>query len=617
MQNIAKYTLVFLCLISFELMAQLDSIQQLSEVVISDMRLHSYSIGNTIKTITAKKASSQSTTLAHTLRAQGGVYIRENGVGGVASSSIRGTNASHTAVVWNGLVINSQFTGQTDFNAISATLSDNVAIRYGGGSVQYGSGAIGGSIHLNDRINFEKKTINGHVQLGYGSFSTQQLQAKTNFSSNKTYFSLGLNRTVSANDYKYLDTNSRNENGAFDFFNLSVTAGYKLSSKSKLKLYHNSFRGDREFSGTLNAFSDDAYQNIDSRTQLLYSYAGAWKHQLRIAHLFEQYKYYPSGVDLGVNDFGKSSRYTAQYTTQFSVSRKIKAKFLTDYTYVKAASGQIQNVERTTTAFVGILKHQPTSRFQYLAQFRYELATGFENKLTGGFGANFNVFDDLALHFKVSHNYRVPTFNDLYWLGAGAMGNQNLHPELSSQVELGRALGVKNVKINVSGYAIKSKDLIVWQPNGSGIWSPQNIASTQQYGGDLNIQSKLNFGAHTVHYKTGYSFVKAINLATSKELIYVPSHNIVTDLAYTYKRWGFGANSNYTSDVYFTTDNSQKVPNYMIFNANLSYKVVKSDILGLLAITFTVQNMFNKNYQIVNTRPMPGRNFLIQTRYEF
>ena len=64
----------------------------------------------------------------------------------VASPSFRGTNASQTAVLWNGIPINSMFTGQTDFNTILTGSIDKLTIRSGSGSVPFGSGAIGGSI---------------------------------------------------------------------------------------------------------------------------------------------------------------------------------------------------------------------------------------------------------------------------------------------------------------------------------------------------------------------------------------------------------------------------------------------------------------------------------------
>ena len=81
----------------------------------------------------------------------------------VSSPSFRGTTAQQTAVVWNGININSQLLGQTDFNTVSTRGYNSIAVKAGGGSVVYGSGAIGGTIHLNNDLKFKKTFKNRHI----------------------------------------------------------------------------------------------------------------------------------------------------------------------------------------------------------------------------------------------------------------------------------------------------------------------------------------------------------------------------------------------------------------------------------------------------------------------
>ncbi|WP_458625918.1 TonB-dependent receptor [Winogradskyella sp. PC D3.3] len=110
----------------------------------------------------------------------------------VSSPSFRGTNASQTAVIRNGISINSQLTGQTDFNTINTTNFKSVVIRSGGGSVQYGSGAIGGSIHLNNTLSFSPHFDNT-VTLSYGSYDTKNLSYLSSYAKDKWSFNIGLN----------------------------------------------------------------------------------------------------------------------------------------------------------------------------------------------------------------------------------------------------------------------------------------------------------------------------------------------------------------------------------------------------------------------------------------
>jgi outer membrane cobalamin receptor len=44
-----------------------------------------------------------------------------------------------TAVIWNGININSQLLGQTDFNTITTQDFNSIVVRAGGGSAIYGT----------------------------------------------------------------------------------------------------------------------------------------------------------------------------------------------------------------------------------------------------------------------------------------------------------------------------------------------------------------------------------------------------------------------------------------------------------------------------------------------
>src|SRR5690625_7845156 len=57
--------------------------------------------------------------LTQLLNFNSNIYFKESGAVMVSSPSFRGTTASQTVVLWNGININSQTTGQTDFNTIN------------------------------------------------------------------------------------------------------------------------------------------------------------------------------------------------------------------------------------------------------------------------------------------------------------------------------------------------------------------------------------------------------------------------------------------------------------------------------------------------------------------
>jgi len=147
-----KSFLCFCLLASQLIFAQNDSITRLKEVVIADAKLRKFSSSQTILSLNDSILSKNSALLTNLLNYNSVLYFKEYGRGMLSTVAFRGTTASQTAVIWNGININSQMNGSTDFNTISGTDYNSIAVKGGGGSVIYGSGAIGGTVHLNNDL---------------------------------------------------------------------------------------------------------------------------------------------------------------------------------------------------------------------------------------------------------------------------------------------------------------------------------------------------------------------------------------------------------------------------------------------------------------------------------
>ena len=184
-----KKTLLLIAYIAcFNVVAQNDSIvNRLEEVMVqADDKLKKHSIGYKISTLSDSVLLKNTESFTNLLRFNSTLYLREHGTGGISSASFRGTSASNTAVIWNGININSINNGQIDFNSLTVDLFDSIDIRSGGGSIEYGSGAVGGTIHLNDDLQFnEKSFIKNQLQTSIGSFDTYRGLYKFKFADSK------------------------------------------------------------------------------------------------------------------------------------------------------------------------------------------------------------------------------------------------------------------------------------------------------------------------------------------------------------------------------------------------------------------------------------------------
>ena len=203
--------------------------QALDTVFLESVKIVAKSVGQKTTVLSKNKINNYSPQLTEILNFETPIYFKENGLGMVSSPSFRGTTAQQTSVVWNGININSQFLGQTDFNTISTTSFDEVVVRPGGGSTQFGTGTIGGSINLNNNFSFNKQE-NITVNLNYGSFNTKEIALKASTSTSNLNINGGLAYFDSDNDYKFVNSNKKNENG--EFYNKSVflNGSYKFNT---------------------------------------------------------------------------------------------------------------------------------------------------------------------------------------------------------------------------------------------------------------------------------------------------------------------------------------------------------------------------------------------------
>ncbi|MCB0409198.1 MAG: TonB-dependent receptor plug domain-containing protein, partial [Flavobacteriales bacterium] len=132
------------------------------------------------------------------------VSIRSYGVTGISSVAIRGGNANHTAVLWNGFNIQDPLNGGFNFSTSTSNFVDDINIQYGGTSAAFGSGAVGGTIHLNNTAIFNRN-IYGSVLYKSGSFGLQSSQFEAGFGNNKIASRVRFFGQTTNNNFEFIN----------------------------------------------------------------------------------------------------------------------------------------------------------------------------------------------------------------------------------------------------------------------------------------------------------------------------------------------------------------------------------------------------------------------------
>ena len=294
------------------------------------------------------------------------------------------------------------------------------------------------------------------------------------------------------------------------------------------------------------------------------------------------------------------------------LTNKIKVSAVLNYTYIKAEGDNIGANNRNTLAAVFLFNHQVTEKLSYDVNLRQEFLNDFENPFLFAVDGKYKISSKYIIKANASKNYRVPTFNDLYWI---AGGNEDLNPETSYQTGLGNEFSWKDFQIIVNGFYISSKDLIKWQPDESGLWMPVNISETENYGVEVSGNYSKKYKNHQVGIQGNYSYTKAIDKVKDKQLIYVPYHKITGLVNYTFKQFSTYYQILYNGEVFTTTDNNGTVKSYSVSNLGLEYKIKNKSFPISLGIK--INNIFDTYYENVAYRPMPNRNYQLFLNFKF
>lgn len=593
-------------------LAQISPAISLDEVEISDKKLKEYSDSQNVQKLNDSIIRKSQPSLTNLLNFSTGIYFKENGLGMVSSPSFRGTTAQQTAVIWNGININSQLNGQTDFNTITTSDFNSISVRAGGGSSLYGTSAIGGSIHLNTDLRFRNEFSN-KLSLNYGSFNTVGVNYHLRYSDEKISFFGSISRNSSDNDYEYLNSKLKNLNGNYFNSSYNIGFGYKLNSRNLLKIYSQVYDGERHFSLINPTDSKTKYQDLNTRNLAdLTTYLGRFTSSVKVGFLSEKYKYF-GNIENDNFTFGKVETLLAKYNLNYRFNSKIQTDFVADFTQNKGNGSDIQHEKRTISGFSLQFKYDVNPLFSYDWSLRKEITSNYKSPLLYSIGANLKPVKFYTLKANFSQNFRIPTFNDLYWQGAG---NLDLKPEKSLQGEIGNVFQFENFTFTATVFHSKIKDMIRWLPQNGGIFKPINTDRVSILGSEISVNYQKKIDKHQFDFNANYSYTKSENEKTNKQLTFVPFHKTTASVAYSYSRFSAFYQYLFNGEVFTQTDNNPKkiIENYTVSNLGFSADL---DARNNYSIGFKILNLWNEDYESVENRPLPGRNYTINLTLNF
>jgi len=615
--------LFVLSFISFSQQVKNDSIYELEAVEIISSRIETFSSGQKLVKIDSLASSLyQAENLGQLLTKNSSVQIRS--YSGISSISFRGTASHHTGVFWNGFAVNPSNIGMVNLASIPTGYFNDVKLLYGGASSLFGSGNIGGSIHLGSNPNFNSGN-KGQIAFTSGSFSEYNVNGNASFASGNWYSNTSILLKSAKNDFTYetlkgeserMQNNKTEQYGilqdVYSRFNNSIVGGSFW--------YQNNYQ---EIPSSLTEKQSDATQEDQSFRSVL-----SWEQFLNKSKLTIKGSFFYE--DLHYLDPAENSTNTidSKITTAKSSVESVFSKNFIENSVFKAGAIFI-NEQGNSDNWNGDVLRRQLGLFAYWVQrfpvidwsmdlkLRQDFTEGYKVPFTPALGVEGKIYRNLFGKLSVSRNFRIPTFNDLYWIG---LGNEDLQPESSWNEEVGivykneQTGRIINGKLELTAFSSQVDNWILWVPNGM-LFSPENIQKVWSRGLELEGNTNFNLQQILIGLNGGYTFAKSTNQISQgtndesyeKQLIYMPEHRFFINATTTYKRFVFSYNHNYTGEQYVSSDNLETLPSYGLSNVSLQ-KTFSINKYGLTA-QFEVLNIWDVDYQSNRYYPMPGRSF--------
>lgn len=582
-------------------------------------------------------ATKEAINLSELLNNNSSIFVKNYGASSLSSVSFRGTGASHTSVLWNGVSLNSPMNGQVDFSLFPTLFIDEAEIYHGASGLVNGSGALGGSVALNNITKFDKgfSTV---LEQSVGSFSNYTSNAKATYSNKKWFTETQLYYNSNKNNFEFVNISLKEkplikqQNANIEQYGIQQAIFRKFkSSKIGIRFWY--FNSDRKLpTNMLSVLNNDAIASNEYQLDKSYRAMLEWSGFTSMFNYKVTSTYLKDGLTYNDSISSIHSKNNAEVidnklNTSIYLNRKFVIKNTMSLRYEQAIADGFNNNQHRFNNYWLFGINKKIQRLN-LSIFNRMMMVGKETQLLApSLGVMYSLTKNNTLKIKANTaiNYNYPTFNDLYW---SAGGNENLKPEKAEMVELGISKSISNkitlIENELTGFYSHVYDWIIWLPTSSNIWSPTNLREVENRGLEYSLKLTANYQKLKINLTGNYAYTLSTNRkgknendnSVNKQLIYVPYHQANYTLRLSLKQFTLSYNYSFTGERFISTDNNWYMPANFISNVGLS-KILNITPKTRLNASFKANNIFNQDYQAIAWRAMPGRNYLFTLSFQF
>lgn len=636
----------------------LDTTQILSDVYVTADRFAAKIIPS--QTLGGKQLQKLSVhSVADAIRYFSGVQIKDyGGIGGLKTVNIRSMGSQHVGVFYDGIEIGNAQNGVVDLGKFSLDNMESISLYNGQKSSIFQSAkdfASAGSVYMQTRtpVFVPGKKYNLRATIKGGSFGTINPSVLWEHQlSNNISTSVSAEYLYTTGKYKFsyskkdgYDTTEVRKNGDVQIFRAEAALFGTINEGDwRVKAYYyNSERGYpgasvREEPGKFRHQDRQWDDNFFIQSSFRKSIGPFYNMQLsgKYAH---DYLHYLSDPRLDVTTMYVDNHYTQQEVyfssaNEFTFFKWWSANLSVDFQWNTLDADLVDFVYPTRYTVLAALatsfrfdkvKVQASILNTYVTE-KVEFGTAAEdkNELTPTVVASYKPWNHIDLNLRAFYKriFRMPTLNDLYYT---FIGNKSLHPEYTTQYDLGlgyvkefKGTFWKQLDIQADVYYNQVDDKIIAMPTSNQFrWTMVNLGYVEIRGVDVAVQGTVQIANVLLNARLNYTYQKAQDFTDKESMYYggqipyIPWHSGSVILGGNYKSWDLNYSFIYTGERYESQANIPE--NYAQPWYTHDMSLSKNFQFGKtgLRLTAEVNNIFNQQYEVVQCYPMPGTNFKI------
>ena len=597
--------------------------------------------------------------VADAVRRFAGANVKDyGGIGGLKTVSVRNLGAAHTAVAYDGVAVSNCQAGQIDIGRFALDDVEQLSLSIGQDNSMMQSArlfASAGVLSINGGNPLEgmEKSYLFRGQLKGGSFGlvnpsvkwAQRITPRTAYSVDGNFLRADGSYPFTLVNGKYV-TEEKRRNSDIQSWHTEANLYHTLKDSSRLSVKAYYFDSERGLPGSVVLYNDQANERLwdenfflQARYEKLLS--RRWEWQLQAKYNYSRNKYedtdvkYEGGRQTDVN---KQQEGYLSGTVLWKPFSGFSASWANDmalntldnnlpdgpqpvrYTWLSALNLRYQWAGLTAT---GTLVNTFVTE-----QVKQGDRPADRKRLSPTVSLMYRPWESQSLFFRLMYKdtFRVPTFNDLYYL---RMGNTALRPEKAREYNAGITWSgnpfefTDYVMLTVDGYYNEVNDKIVAFPS-TYVWKMLNFGKVRITGADITLRTGIPVGKRVHLLATAnYTYQRAIDITNpeaknyKEQVPYTPEHSGNVSLLAETPYVNVGYTLTGVSERYSLPQNlpENRIDGYMEHTVSVSRTFRLSTCQ--LRLQAELVNLTDEQYDIIKYYPMPGRSFRLTGRIEF